>query len=51
MRGLERLLRLDMPKWHGAMHLDTLFTRIDHGHVLLYPPMVLDPEGMGLAVT
>ena len=50
-RGFERLLRLDMPKWHGAMHLDTLFTRIDHGHVLLYPPMVLDPEGMGLAVT
>ncbi len=50
-RGVERVLRLDMPKWHGAMHLDTLFTRIDHGHVLLYPPMVLEPEAMGLAVS
>ena len=40
-----------MPKWHGAMHLDTLFTRIDQGHVLLFPPMVLEPESLGLDVT
>jgi arginine deiminase len=50
-RGFERVLKLDMPKWHGAMHLDTLFTRIDQGHVLLFPPMVLEPETLGLDVT
>lgn len=50
-RGFERVLRLDMPKWRGAMHLDTLFTRIDQGHVLLFPPMVLEPETLGLDVT
>lgn len=50
-RGFERVLKLDMPKWHGAMHLDTLFTRIDQGHVLLFPPMVLAPERLGLSVT
>ncbi len=50
-RGFKRVLRLEMPKWHGAMHLDTLFTRIDQGHVLLFPPMVLDPETLALDVT
>lgn len=50
-RGVERVVRLDMPKWHGAMHLDTLFTRIDVGHVLLYPPMVLEPESLDLQVS
>jgi arginine deiminase len=49
--GFERILTLEMPARRGTMHLDTLFTRIDRGHVLLYPPMVLDPESMGLRVS
>lgn len=49
-QGFEVVLAYEMPRRRAAMHLDTLFTRIDAGHCLIYPPMVNDAEGVGAKV-
>lgn len=43
-RGFETVLGYEMPRRRAAMHIDTLFTRIDEGHCLIYPPLVEAPE-------
>ena len=49
-RGVEVVLACEMPRRRAAMHIDTLFTRIDAGRCLIYPPMVRDPEGQGIRI-
>ena len=49
-RGVEVVLACEMPRRRAAMHIDTLFTRIDEGRCLIYPPMVSDPEGQGIRI-
>ncbi len=46
-RGVEVVLGYEMPRRRASMHIDTLFTRIDAERCLIYPPLVLDPEGVG----
>ncbi|MFO0748115.1 MAG: arginine deiminase family protein [Myxococcota bacterium] len=50
-RSFEAVLMVEIPKQRGAMHLDTLLTRIDEEHVLVYPPLVTDPTSLGTRVT
>jgi arginine deiminase len=38
----ETLLMVLMPKKRSAMHLDTIFTRINHAECLVYPPYFTD---------
>jgi arginine deiminase len=40
--GFETLLMVLMPKVRSAMHLDTVFTRINHDECLIYPPFFTD---------
>lgn len=47
-RGVEVVLACEMPRRRAAMHIDTLFTRIDEGRCLIYPPLVTDPAAQGI---
>lgn len=49
-RGVEVVLACEMPRRRAAMHIDTLFTRIDPSRCLIYPPLVTDPRGQGIRV-
>ncbi len=49
-RGFEVLLACEMPRTRAAMHIDTLFTQIDHDHCLIYPPLFRDPGSVGARV-
>jgi arginine deiminase len=49
-RGFEAALIVEIPDSRSAMHIDTLATRIDHERLLVFPPLVHDPQGMGVAV-
>ena len=49
-RGFETVLGYEMPRRRAAMHIDTLFTRIDENHCLIYPPLVEDPQRLGARV-
>ncbi|TNF35043.1 MAG: hypothetical protein EP329_06620 [Deltaproteobacteria bacterium] len=49
-RGIETVLCYEMPRRRAAMHIDTLFTRIDESHCLIYPPLVEDPQRLGARV-
>lgn len=40
--GFEHLLMVLMPKIRSAMHLDTVFTAINHDECLIYPPFFTD---------
>ncbi|MGM0577251.1 MAG: arginine deiminase family protein [Myxococcota bacterium] len=46
-RGFRTVLACEMPRRRASMHIDTLFTRIDRDHCLVYPPMVRDPDAVG----
>ncbi len=49
-RGFSVVLGCELPKSRSAMHLDTVFTRIDEERCLIFPPMVDDPQSMGIAI-
>ena len=49
-RGISVVLACEMPRRRAAMHIDTLFTRIDAERCLIYPPLVVDPEGEGIRI-
>ena len=49
-RGIEVVIACEMPRRRAAMHIDTLFTRIDDHRCLIYPPLVTDPEGQGIRI-
>lgn len=49
-RGFEVVLAYEMPRRRAAMHIDTLFTRIDHSHCLIYPPLIESPQDTGARV-
>ncbi|PKN54331.1 MAG: hypothetical protein CVU56_27255 [Deltaproteobacteria bacterium HGW-Deltaproteobacteria-14] len=49
-RGVETVLCYEMPRRRAAMHIDTLFTRIDESHCLIYPPLVENPQALGARV-
>jgi len=49
-RGFEVVLAYEMPLRRASMHIDTLFTRIDEGHCLIYPPLVERPQQLGARV-
>ncbi len=49
-RGVEAVLIVEIPDGRSAMHIDTLATRIDDEQMLIFPPLVLDPKGYGMAV-
>lgn len=49
-RGFEVVLGYEMPRQRAAMHIDTLFTRIDADRCLIYPPLVTDPARLGAQV-
>lgn len=49
-RGVEVVLACEMPQRRGAMHLDTLFTRISDDECLVFPPLTLDPDSVGIRV-
>jgi arginine deiminase len=38
--GFTRVLVAEMPKQRSSMHLDTVFTLLDHGHCVVYPPIL-----------
>lgn len=44
-RGFGTVLAVEIPRRRAAMHVDTLFTRIDQGHALVYPPLVAGLPG------
>ena len=46
-RGVEVVLGYEMPRRRASMHIDTLFTRIDEGRCLIYPPLVEAPDRVG----
>ncbi len=49
-QGFEVVLACEIPRNRGAMHLDTLFTRIDEGRCLVYPPLISNPAALGIRV-
>jgi arginine deiminase len=50
-RDFEVVFGVELPRNRGAMHLDTLMTRIDDDHALVYPPLVTAPASVGARVT
>ncbi len=50
-RGVEVLLACQMPRRRAAMHIDTLFTRVDPDRCLIFPPLVETPEDIGIRIT
>ena len=50
-RGVEVVLACQMPRRRAAMHIDTLFTRIDGDRCLIFPPLVETPEALGIRIT
>jgi arginine deiminase len=40
--GVKTLLVVEIPKQRSFMHLDTIFTIIDHHECLVYPPVILE---------
>ena len=49
-RGVSVVLACEMPRRRAAMHIDTLFTRIDEGRCLIFPPLVTDPANQGIRI-
>lgn len=49
-QGVGAVLIVEIPAGRSAMHIDTLATRIDEEQILIFPPLVLDPQGYGMAV-
>lgn len=49
-QGFSTVLACELPKSRAAMHLDTVFTRIDAERCLIFPPMVDDPASMGIRI-
>lgn len=49
--GFQAALIVRLPEQRSAMHIDTLVTRIDEERLLVFPPMVQEPDSMGLAIT
>jgi arginine deiminase len=49
-RGIPHVLACEMPRRRAAMHIDTLFTRIDTEQCLIYPPLVQRPQALGARV-
>ncbi|MCB9727500.1 MAG: hypothetical protein H6744_02270 [Deltaproteobacteria bacterium] len=49
-RGVTHVLACEMPRRRAAMHIDTLFTRIDRGQCLIYPPLLLAPAALGVRI-
>ena len=47
---VEVVVVCEMPRRRAAMHIDTLFTRIDDNHCLVYPPLLTQPETIGAQV-
>jgi len=39
-RGYQSVLVAEMPKQRSSMHLDTVFTFVDHGLAVVYPPIL-----------
>jgi len=48
--GPRWLIRVELPQKRAFMHLDTLFTPVDHDACLVFPPVIL-PGGPGMAIT
>ena len=49
-KGVRAALIVEIPDGRSAMHIDTLATRIDVDEILIFPPLVRDPEGYGMVV-
>ncbi len=49
-QGFEVVLACEMPRRRAAMHIDTLFTRIDEQRCLIYPPLAEAPTSQGIRV-
>ena len=47
-QGFEAVLACEMPRRRAAMHIDTLFTRIDEERCLIYPPLVTAAGSQGI---
>lgn len=50
VRGIVHVLACEMPRRRAAMHIDTLFTRIDREQCLIYPPLLDSPASLGVRV-
>lgn len=48
--GVETVLACQLPRRRAAMHMDTLFTRIDTDACLVYPPLYAEPERLGIRI-
>ena len=42
--GFQRVIIVDLPKTRSMMHLDTLFSRISHDEIIVFPPLYNDKE-------
>ena len=49
-RGFRAVLAVQLPVRRSSMHIDTMFTQIDSEHGLVFPPFILDPEGLGVRI-
>lgn len=49
-RGITHVLACEIPRRRAAMHIDTLFTRIDVEQCLIYPPLLDAPASLGVRV-
>ena len=47
---LDHVVQVNIPSDRSCMHIDTLFTRIDHKHVVGYKPIVFDGHNSTVVV-
>jgi len=47
---LDHVVQINIPSDRSCMHIDTLFTRIDHKHVVGYKPIVFDGHNSSVTV-
>lgn len=47
---LDHVVQVNIPSDRSCMHIDTLFTRIDHGHVVGFKPIVMDGHNSTVVV-
>ncbi len=44
--NVKHIIVVLLPKKRATIHLDMIFTRIDHDKAVVYPPLILDKEGV-----
>jgi len=49
--GIETVIIVDIPRQRSFMHLDTIFTFINRGECLIYPPVILPKGGQAAKIT